>query len=567
MNPALLVKLRPNSPWRIGPASGARDRVDSIYHSDTLYSAITHAMRLLGRLEYWLEVTARSEESAQIRFSSAFPFFGETLYVPPPKHIWPPPPSVRVRYSGARFIPLPLVENIFSAKALEDDRWTVDGETACLVPVNRSGPYRIRIRSSAAVDRLSGAAEPFSTACLEFSPRAGIWFAISFQDEITRDQWRDPLRSAIRLLADSGFGGERSRGWGRAHPPEFREGTLPQLLYKGPAGDEQLLWTLSLVTPSPNDEIDWSRGSYALTTRGGRIDSSSQSGAAKKLLNMVEEGSVLAASRLQGSSPDVAPDQFPHPVYHAGWAFAIPVPAEAPRQVEFVEQSAAPETEEVFVPVEAEESQTLPAEITVAAAEDAAASGGQAPAAADAGAAASEGDSRSAEPSAPTTSEVAAPASALSASASDEDSEEDHDGATAFTDINELIAEEDPTEEIPPHDAPTEAREFPGHFVEDEPEIYRPLEEVIEDIGVTGPVEIPVPDEEIEPLTVDETVNPDDKLTNLMENVGPVEQPIEEPGEMTPTNPDPTPHDPSTEDEPVPGPNPDEPEKQGEPIE
>jgi CRISPR type III-A-associated RAMP protein Csm4 len=552
MNPALLVKLRPNSPWRIGPASGARDRVDSIYHSDTLYSAITHAMRLLGRLEYWLEVTARSEESAQVRFSSAFPFFGETLYVPPPKHIWPPPPSVRVRYSGARFIPLPLVENIFSGKALEDDRWAVDGETACLVPVNRSGPYRISIRSSAAVDRLSGAAEPFTTACLEFSPRAGIWFAISFQDEITRDQWRDPLRSAIRLLADSGFGGERSRGWGRAHPPEFRDGALPQLLYKGPAGEEQLLWILSLVTPSPDDEIDWSRGSYALTARGGRIDSPSQSGAAKKLLNMVEEGSVIAASRLQGSSPDVAPDQFPHPVYHAGWAFAIPVPAEAPRQVEVVEQSAVPETEEVFAPVEAEETPTLPAGITAEAVAEAAES---------------EGESRIAELSAPTTSEAAAPASAFSASASEEDSDVDQNGVPTFTDADELITEEDLTEEIPPHDAPTEAREFPGHFVEEEPENYRPLEEVIEDIGVTGPVEIPEPDEEIEPLMVDETVNPDDALTNLMENVGPVEQPIEEPGEMTPTNPDPTPHDPSTEDEPVPGPNPDEPEKQGEPIE
>src|SRR2546422_5284904 len=31
--------------WRIGPDSGARDGTDPIYHSDTLYSAVTGAMR------------------------------------------------------------------------------------------------------------------------------------------------------------------------------------------------------------------------------------------------------------------------------------------------------------------------------------------------------------------------------------------------------------------------------------------------------------------------------------------------------------------------------------------
>ena len=38
MNPGLVVKLRPAGPWRIGPDSGARNRVDVIYHSDSLYS-------------------------------------------------------------------------------------------------------------------------------------------------------------------------------------------------------------------------------------------------------------------------------------------------------------------------------------------------------------------------------------------------------------------------------------------------------------------------------------------------------------------------------------------------
>jgi len=43
MNPGFIVRLRPRGPWRIGPASGARNVVGNIYHSDSLYSAITSA--------------------------------------------------------------------------------------------------------------------------------------------------------------------------------------------------------------------------------------------------------------------------------------------------------------------------------------------------------------------------------------------------------------------------------------------------------------------------------------------------------------------------------------------
>jgi len=35
---------------------------------------------------------------------------------------------------------------------------------------------------------------------------------------------------------------------------------------------------------------------------------------------------VIAAADPRGSAPDVAPDGFPHPVYRAGCAVAIPIP-------------------------------------------------------------------------------------------------------------------------------------------------------------------------------------------------------------------------------------------------
>jgi hypothetical protein len=58
---ALLVKLRPQGAWRIGPGSGARGRAECVLPSDTLYSAVTQALGSLGWMEPWLAATAAAE--------------------------------------------------------------------------------------------------------------------------------------------------------------------------------------------------------------------------------------------------------------------------------------------------------------------------------------------------------------------------------------------------------------------------------------------------------------------------------------------------------------------------
>jgi CRISPR type III-A-associated RAMP protein Csm4 len=241
MNPGLVVKLRPAGPWRIGPDSGARNKVDAIYHSDTLYGAVTSAMARLGSLDEWLDATARSAAPA-VCFSSCFPFLDEIGFVAPPRTVWPPStPAVqssRVRWKSARFVPLSIVQSILAGKRLDDGEWTVDGASECLVPAGRQGPFRTGLRWNAAVDRLSGATERHSTACLEFRSGAGLWTVVSFGDDAARDRWMEPVKAAFRWLADSGFGGERSRGWGRSESPEFVEGTLPEMILGAEAGAE-----------------------------------------------------------------------------------------------------------------------------------------------------------------------------------------------------------------------------------------------------------------------------------------------------------------------------------------
>ena len=94
---------------------------------------------------------------------------------------------------------------------------------------------------------------------------------------------------------------------------------------------------LSLYSPAESDPIDWTRGNYATVERGGWVDSpaaftGSASGAQKKRVRMIEEGSVLAAATSPaGRAPDVAPEGFPHPVFRAGFALSIALPAGGPQ--------------------------------------------------------------------------------------------------------------------------------------------------------------------------------------------------------------------------------------------
>jgi len=390
MKPGLTVKLRPAGPWRIGPDSGARNRVDAIYHSDSLYSAVTLAMARMGSLEEWLDATARAA-APSVCFSSCFPFVEEIQFVAPPRTVWPPRSpalmSAHVRWKSARFIPLSMVRTILNGKGPDENRWSVDGSSGCLMPGKRQGPFRTSLRWNAAVDRLTGATDRHSVGCIEFRPGCGLWTVVSFADDAARVRWQGPVKAAFRWLADSGFGGERSRGWGRAEAPEFMEGQLPELilaqgaevipepvqevpppaptalelaeqpwlpdphleldLQLPPAEPEPLPeplpepvmalepripgltahWLLSLFSPAAGDAVEWTRGSYTLLERGGRVDSPAGSGALKKQLQMVSEGSVLyAPSAPQGAAPDVAPDGFAHPVFRAGFALSIPLP-------------------------------------------------------------------------------------------------------------------------------------------------------------------------------------------------------------------------------------------------
>ncbi len=367
MQPAVLLRLRPLGPWRFGPGEGGQHQVDTLFRSDRLYSALTLAAESLGFLEEWLDATARAQTLA-VTFSSLFPYQADTLFAPPPASAWPPPASSvtspspvflsKMRWEAARFVPVNVVEALLSGQPILADQWIIDADSGCLLRRDRpsQSPFRVVTRTRGAVDRVSGTSHSLhASACVEFESNSGLWAVVRFEDENAERTWSDRIKACFRLLADTGFGGHRSSGWGQTAHPEFRNGRWPGLLTPNiqrfaraqendAAVDEDapLFWLLSLYSPAPADAVDWSLGNYGLVVRGGRVQSSAYAGTGvlKKNVRMVAEGSVLSARREPvGAAVNVAPDEFAHPVYRAGFSLSLRLPSfkEIPSEPSFIE--------------------------------------------------------------------------------------------------------------------------------------------------------------------------------------------------------------------------------------
>ena len=270
-------------------------------------------------------------------------------------------------------MPLTAIDSLLTGQALLADQWFPDPESACLLRRDRpsSSPFRAIARSSAAVDRLTKTGgEVKSLAGVEFEAGAGLWTVARFRDAAAESAWSQRVQGAFRLLADSGFGGGRSKGWGQTQAPEFQKGAWPGLLLpkvgraqrngNGDAPASSFYWLLSLYSPSPADTIDWTGGDYRLVLRSGRVESSAASGALKKQARMISEGAVISASAEPvGVAVDVAPEGFAHPVYRSGLALALLFPS--PRGAEKEKLVEEPVTaEETVEPVAAAEISEVP---------------------------------------------------------------------------------------------------------------------------------------------------------------------------------------------------------------
>lgn len=300
---ALLIQLQPITPWRCHAARYGEPA--SMLASDTFFGALSFGMEELGWRKQWL-----AEGTGAARISSLFPMQGDQFFAPLPEILRNYSGLRRVRLESVRFAP-PAAIGDLAARRFDENRWILDMASGCLLHADRGGaggPYRTLTRRRAAVDRLNGTAAPAEEIeGVDFNASSGLWGLVVFASRDSAAEWAPKIKGVCRLLADSGIGGWRTAGWGRARRPRFREGSLgsltsfmgwrnrdssPEDQETGTPPAATSWYALGLFNPDGSDPVEWSAGAYRTMMRSGWTTARE----AKSPLRFVREGSIISCS-------------------------------------------------------------------------------------------------------------------------------------------------------------------------------------------------------------------------------------------------------------------------------
>jgi CRISPR-associated protein Csm4 len=168
------------------------------------------------------------------------------------------------------------------------------------------------------VDRVANAGAIFHVGRLHFAPGCGLWLMARGEAD-----WLNRTEAALRLLADSGLGGQRSRGNG-----QFTiDAITPPSLANVQATDHACL--LSRLAPRV-DEMGLLRkedASYQLVTVGGFTGTAGEQPVVRRQVRMLTEGSIIGHSeRTPGQLVNVTPGSISvgHSIYRYGYGFTVP---------------------------------------------------------------------------------------------------------------------------------------------------------------------------------------------------------------------------------------------------
>lgn len=354
-------RLNMRSPLHISGDTGVgKEGTLDYLPSDTLFSAL---------FVTWLELPSiRAEALALLQaerlpftITSAFPFAADVLLLPRP--LLPIAPEAKEGLTGR--LPdkhAPRQQKTTSAKQFKKVRWVSESvfrtfikgssradlsaywQAAALLPGNiwvtkteqeqlaqavaerdedgRLTLWRTVQMPKVAIDRIMNGSNLFHVGRAHYVGNGGVWFLA--EGDVG---WLDRIQTALELLADSGIGGQRSRGNGQfiltvSAPPDL--GVTPT----NPA------YTVLLSRAAPRAAemhlLQQDQASYELVSIGGYCGDLPY---LRRRVRMLAEGSIIgyAATSSIGGLVDVKPDsdnptiQQAHPMWRYGVGYALPI--------------------------------------------------------------------------------------------------------------------------------------------------------------------------------------------------------------------------------------------------
>jgi len=320
-----LCILKPKGPLHLGEREGCLEGSEVFIHSDTLFSALCHALLLLqgpSALNSLLDHFLRDPDPPFL-LSSCFPFWNGSFYFPLPLNQFAQDKQLK----KVRFIEKSAWEKLLAGHPLESLLSESSVKTIPALPGSHSDethgaspPYRLVNAPHIAPSRLNASPQDrfFHAGEVFYDPHFSFFFLIRYNDPA--DDLKNTFKAALRLLCDEGIGGERSSGKGLFFQPSFDSISLDT-----PANPNAAL-TLSTYFPQDHELPGIPNGYYSLLLRKGYIYSPAGSSLRRKSLRLFSEGSVFPVPPSRtGKLVNVTPSAFSaHNIFRYGFFFPIP---------------------------------------------------------------------------------------------------------------------------------------------------------------------------------------------------------------------------------------------------
>ena len=312
-----------------GPAqegSLGLEKTETYIPADTLFSAICQTWVTFydtGSLTDFLSSYTGDNAVLPFTLTSAFPFAHDVYFFPKPLMFQ----TQSKKSKRVQFISNNIFQDIVSGNTPQfDEDDLMNGEKVWVSPKEREQLglsvdddftiWALNTRPRVTLGSSSSGSEIWHVQTVQFDTNCGLWFAAQFDS----DQTKQKIETLLRVLGDTGIGGERNAGYGMF---DFTEANLE--LSTPEAGNQFV--TLSPVCPkSPEQLAQRLTGdiAYTLNPLTGWV-STAGTATRRKQGNMFAEGSVLNAGEEQriGRLVDLSPNDYAHPVYRYGYAWQV----------------------------------------------------------------------------------------------------------------------------------------------------------------------------------------------------------------------------------------------------
>jgi CRISPR-associated protein Csm4 len=288
------------SPLHVGERGVGLEAAHTHVPADTLFSAICSVWRdvygvadLLGDVLDWFDET----DSEPFFLTSALPFAGPVRFFPKPlarlPHLTLGQDGEKT-FKRVRFVSQAVFEALVTGQALTFDAahcindrtaWVTetekqqmadwwDDETDDLVVWKKAVVPRVTL------DRVTSASELWHFGETRFAAGAGLWFAAAFNAE-HGDELQRRFMACLRVLGDTGLGGERGAGRGLFDVDEPQAQSLPE------ADPAERFVTLAPFCPRTEDELAQVTGdgaAYDLLPRRGWVTSPEAANLRRKMV-------------------------------------------------------------------------------------------------------------------------------------------------------------------------------------------------------------------------------------------------------------------------------------------